>query len=121
MALTRPLLTLLLLFLAAGALLVSARPVACEEAECRPGRCEFSDCTEPVACKGGLCTFTNCASPSCQGGHCKFYSCSNPTCAGGRCTFIDTTTTLGSGYCNGGACIVDGYEFSKTFEDNLAF
>ena len=100
----------------------------CED--CRTGRCVYKNCRNSVNCLGGLCNFQNCIvslsplrrevyffksnrvcpfpqDPLCKGGMCIFKDCTNPTCQGGLCRFFRTKTTLSTGYCRGGGCMIE--------------
>lgn len=54
-----------------------------------------------------------------KGGNCDFFSCREPQCRGGSCRFVDPRTTLRDGYCNGGACTVNGRPFPSRFAGKL--
>jgi len=94
---------------------------ACNE-PCNAGKCFYEGCEEvPASCPGGRCLFVDCVNASCSGGACTFLHCTDPSCAGGRCEFFEPKNTLLDGFCNGGACRVDGHDASSSLRDQLAF
>ena len=92
----------------------------CSVTTCRQGQCVFAGCSNPTTCNGGKCTFIDCQRPSCRGGKCRFVGCHYPSCPGGLCRFERTNTTLGSGYCTGGACTIDGVPTRNNMNQYLA-
>lgn len=96
-------------------------PVHCDDEDCFAGKCSFTHCRSPVRCSGGRCVFTQCTAPSCSGGMCTFIECESPTCGGGGCDFFDTQSTLRDGYCDGGACRIDGHDAPSKLTDDLVF
>mmetsp|Transcript_28594 Transcript_28594/g.33791 ORF Transcript_28594/g.33791 Transcript_28594/m.33791 type:complete len:113 (-) Transcript_28594:135-473(-) len=100
--------------------ILGVRNHACDD-PCLAGNCRFADCSEAVDCPGGLCEFHNCNNAICTGGACSFYECSHPTCPGGGCKFHDPKTTLLDGYCDGGACHLNGVPWSASFKNQLSF
>ncbi|CAM9283411.1 unnamed protein product, partial [Sphacelaria rigidula] len=83
------------------------------------GGCAYSGCAEGPSCPGGACSFDRCRRPLCEGGNCDFFSCREPQCRGGSCRFVDPGTTLRDGYCDGGACTVNGRYFPSRFAGKL--
>ncbi|CAM9469704.1 unnamed protein product, partial [Choristocarpus tenellus] len=53
------------------------------------------------------------------GGNCDFNSCHDPVCKGGSCRIFDPQTILQDGYCDGGACFVEGRPFPSKFLGRL--
>ena len=94
-------------------------PRECSRPKCPDGRCHYKDCRNAPSCKGGMCKFTGCNEPSCDGGVCVFEGCHEPHCKGGGCQFFDTRTTLGDGFCIGGACTIEGVEAASNMADQL--
>ena len=92
----------------------------CTHTTCRHGQCVFAGCSNPTFCNGGKCTFVDCAKPSCAGGKCRFIGCHDPTCSGGMCRFELTNTTLKTGYCKGGACLIDDVPTANNMQNTLA-
>jgi hypothetical protein len=92
----------------------------CKTTTCRRGQCVFAGCSNPTSCTGGKCTFVDCERPSCTGGKCRFIGCHHPTCGGGLCRFELTNTTLRTGFCNGGACSIDGVPARNDMNSFLA-
>ena len=92
----------------------------CKVTTCRRGQCVFAGCSNPTSCNGGKCTFIDVSKPTCRGGKCRFIGCHHPTCAGGLCRFELTNTTLGTGYCKGGACTIDGVATENRMDMHLA-
>ena len=92
----------------------------CAESSCPHGRCLFVDCANSPSCVGGLCKFVRCHSPTCDGGLCLFEECHSPLCRGGACVFRESKSSLGHGYCEGGACTIDGRAVASNMKDHLA-
>ncbi|CBJ48789.1 conserved unknown protein [Ectocarpus siliculosus] len=84
------------------------------------GGCGYSNCADGPSCPGGSCSFQNCRGPSCKGGNCDFISCHSPACGGGGCRVVDPLSTLRDGYCDGGACKVNGKPFPSRFAGKLS-
>ena len=90
----------------------------CASPDCKTGRCIVGACLD-VGCSGGLCEFTEAVNPTCGGGACTFTRCVNPTCDGGSCRHVDPASTLRDGYCEGGACLVNGEKWPRRISLDL--
>ncbi|TMW58856.1 hypothetical protein Poli38472_007001 [Pythium oligandrum] len=93
---------------------------ACDSPDCISGGCLYDGCSEPLTCRGGLCYFKHCKRAMCDGGACIFDQTETPLCPGGGCRFLNMKTTLGEGYCTGGACTLDDQPHPATFTDSLS-